>query len=178
MVLARQIRYTSRRSDTYCPKIQVDMAKTKETGNTPVRKHPVMIAAGVITLFLVITVAMLYPVARNYYIAYRENSRLEAEYTAVVARNDKIQQLIDDLQTPEGIEDRAREEFGWVKQGEQAVNITGLDISDSSTSLPSVVDSNSVTIPDTWWTQFLDFIFRVKAPDTSTPVTTDVIPGL
>ena len=104
---------------------------------------------------------MLYPVLREYYIANREYELLVIEYVAILERNDKMQTQIDQLQTPEGVEDRAREQFGWVKEGERAVNITGLNISNPPLGLPPAVLSGSLMAESTWWTDFLDYIFKV-----------------
>ncbi|MDR3036930.1 MAG: septum formation initiator family protein [Coriobacteriales bacterium] len=153
------------------------MAKLNTTENAAVRIPPALIVSVVILLFLVLAAVMLYPVAREYYVAQRENDRLSAEYQAVLERNEKIRQQIDDLQTPEGIEDRAREEWGWVKQGEQAVNITGLNITDSSTGLPTAVESGSIKAPEDWWTQTLDEFFAVTPPKQK-PQQDDIVPGL
>lgn len=113
---------------------------------------------------LVIAAVLLIPVAGEFYVTKRANDQLAAEYQALADRNAKIQDQIDSLETPEGIEDRAREEFGWVKEGESAVNITGLETSDSSTVLPNAVSPGSVLPESTWLTSLLDKIFGVEAP--------------
>ena len=113
---------------------------------------------------LAIAAVLLVPVAGDYYVAKRANDQLEAEYQALVNRNAKIQDQIDSLETPEGIEDRAREEFGWVKEGESAVNITGLETSDSSTVMPNAVSPGSVLPESTWLTNLLDKVFGVEQP--------------
>ena len=137
----------------------------------PIKKHrrwpSRLVAAAGVAFCLALAVFMLYPALREYYIASREHEQLVLEYAAVMERNDKISEQIAHLQTPEGIEDRAREQFGWVKKGEEAVNITGLRIADSSTALPAAVASGSLKAESTWWTNFLDFIFNV---DTTEPI--------
>ena len=156
----------------------VNMAKTNVTTNAAVRRHPVLRVLAIITVIVVIVMYVLYPVARDYYAAMRENGRLEEEYRAIVERNEKIQRLIDALQTPEGIEDRAREVFGWVPEGEKAVNITGLEVGESTTGLPISIEPGSVRAPDTWWTNILDFVFGVTGPEPADPYPDDGIPGL
>jgi len=156
----------------------VNMAKTNVTSNAAVRRHPVLLVFAIITVVMVIVVHTLYPVARDYYAAMRENNRLEEEYRAIVERNEKIQRLIDALQTPEGIEDRARETFGWVLDGEKAVNIIGLDTGESSTGLPISIEPGSIRAQETWWTRVLDFVFGVSGPEPADPYPDDVIPGL
>jgi cell division protein FtsB len=153
------------------------MAKNNATRNAAIRILPALIAIAIIICVLVFAASMLYPMAREYYLATRENDRVHAENQAVVDRNDKIQQQIDELQTPEGIEDRAREEFGWVREGEEAVNITGLNVSESSTGLPLAVDPDTVRAPENWWTQTLDEFFQVVEPTPVTPYPDDAIPA-
>ncbi|MDR1712799.1 MAG: septum formation initiator family protein [Coriobacteriales bacterium] len=126
---------------------------------------------------LALAAAMLYPVAREYYLALRENQRLNAEYQAVLERNDRITEEIAALDTPQGIEDRAREQFGWVHSGEEAVNITGLSTKESTTVLPEAVQPGSVESEGDWWTQTLDEFFGV-APAQAPALEHDPIPGL
>ena len=66
-----------------------------------------------------------------------------------------------------------------MKEGEQAVNITGLTIADSSTGLPSAIEPGSIKAPESWWTRTLDEFFGVVAntPEAS-PYKSEVIPGL
>jgi cell division protein FtsB len=153
------------------------MAKTNVTKNAAVRISPAPIVTAVIILSLVLAVIMLYPVAREFYLAQRENDRVNAEHQAVINRNEAIQQQIDELQTPEGIEDRAREEFGWVREGEEAVNITGLVVSESSTGLPTAIEPGSVEVPETWWTQMLDEFFGVSKQPPAPPPVDDTVPA-
>jgi cell division protein FtsB len=153
------------------------MAKSNATVNVEARISPALMVTTVIVLSLIFAAVMLYPAAREYYLVKRENDRFVAEYQAVVERNNKIQQQIDELQTPEGIEDRAREEFGWVREGEEAVNVTGLNISESSTVLPTAVGVGSIKAPETWWTQLFDEFFGVTEPPPAVPPSDDTIPA-
>ncbi|MDR1184399.1 MAG: septum formation initiator family protein [Coriobacteriales bacterium] len=153
------------------------MAKNNATKNAAVRISPAPIVIAVIILSLVLAVIMLYPVAREFYLAQRENDRVNAEHQAVVNRNEAIQRQIDELQTPEGIEDRAREEFGWVREGEEAVNITGLTVSESSTGLPNAIEPGSIDAPETRWTQLLDQFFDVSEPPPDSSPVDDVVPA-
>ena len=123
-----------------------------------------------IVVCLLICVVMLYPALRDYYIAARVNQRLLQEYYAVEERNDIIREQIAYLNTDEGIADRARERFGWVPVGEQAVNITGLDVLDSTTVLPAQVPSGSGVAPQTWWTDLLDILFAIEPASPPDPV--------
>jgi cell division protein FtsB len=129
------------------------------------RSHKGIIVSVGLALCMVFAFWQMYPVLRDYYIASREHERLLAEYAAVLERNERVALQISNLKTPEGIEDRAREQFGWTKEGEQAVNITGLSISDSSTALPAAVSTSSIVAEASWWTDFLDMVFNVQPPE-------------
>ena len=140
-------------------------AKKQATKKRTSRKRPrwpfrLVMSAG--AAFCVLAAfAMLYPVLREYYVANREYEHLMIEYAAVLERNVKMQEQVEYLKTPEGVEDRARGQFGWVKEGERAVNITGLNLPDSSMALPPAILSGSLMAESSWWTDFLDFIFNV-----------------
>ncbi|HBT94731.1 MAG TPA: hypothetical protein DEB24_00795 [Coriobacteriia bacterium] len=154
------------------------MRTKNTTENEAFRIHPALIAILVLTLLLVAAAVALYAAARDYYHAMRETQRLEAEYEAVAARNDKIEQQIADLKTPEGIADMAREELGWVLPHEEAVNITGLGETESSLSLPPAVKSGSVDVPASWWTKTLDEFFGYVPPEVVNRYNDNAIPGL
>lgn len=124
-------------------------------------KRGLIIGIGIL-LCLGIVVISLYPTLQDYYIAYRYNEKLLYELSAVEERNAGIREQIEYLNTDEGIADRARERFGWTQEGEQAVNITGLDVSDSTTVLPETVVAGSISAPENWWTRFLDALFAVE----------------
>ncbi|MDR1013883.1 MAG: septum formation initiator family protein [Coriobacteriales bacterium] len=150
----------------------------RNTTERAVPRAPVAAIVAVAALFCLAFMAfMLYPVAREYYLVMRENEQVSAEYQAVLDRNERIRRQIEDLQTPEGIEDRAREEFGWVKEGEEAVNITGLKVSDSSTGLPPAVGPDAVDVPETWLTQTLDEFFGIRDAVPAVPDPDDLIPA-
>lgn len=114
------------------------------------------------SVLVVLAGAMLYPVAKEYYQTARARDQLEAEYAALASRNDAISEQIANLQTDEGVEDQARSELGWVKKGENAVTVTGIGETTSTTTLPEQVTAGSVEVEDTWVTKVLDFIFRVE----------------
>jgi cell division protein FtsB len=154
------------------------MAKINETKNAAFRISPALVVFVVLVLGVVLAVAMLYPVARDHYFAQRSNDKLVAEYKALVFRNVKIKDKVAEMQTPVGIESRAREEFGWVKAGEEAVNITGLTISESSTKLPPAIEPGSVEAPEHWWTESLDEFFGFEEVERTKPYPDDTIPGL
>lgn len=116
---------------------------------------------GACVLCVAFGVAMLYGPAQQFYTELRERDRLAAEYQAVVERNEAISQQVAALQTDAGIEDRARTEFGWVKEGEHAVSVSGLEPKDSSTFRSNIV-SEDIPLPDTWYSGLLDPLFGVE----------------
>jgi hypothetical protein len=136
------------------------------------------VAVGLVLVF-VAAGFILYPVTRDAYVSYREKSRIEAEYQAILDRNAAIQARIDHLETLEGIEDRAREQFGWVREGEEAVNITGLQTAESSTVLPESVAAGSIAPTSDWLSQILDALFgyEYRPPEHLSPEY-ELIPGL
>ena len=125
-----------------------------------------MVTLGV-AFCLVFATVTLYPVLREYYITSRDYELLILEREAVLNRNARIEEQIAKLQTDEGIQDRAREQFGWVMEGEQAINITGLPNLESSTALPPAVIPGSLEAEASWWIDFLDWFFDI---DTNKPI--------
>lgn len=108
---------------------------------------------------------LVYPAARDYYISLRTTAQQQAEYDALVARSDAIQSEVDRLSTPEGIEDQATKELGWVKKGEKAVYVKGLDTSHADAVYADVV-AGTVPAPDTWYSAVLDPIFGYSSSTT------------
>ena len=103
----------------------------------------------------------LYPTAQQVYLESREKDRLQAEYDALVERNTALQERIDYLSTDEGIEDTARQELGWVQEGEIAVVVEGLseDSEDETSSISTQIASGSIATPETWYSPILDVVF-------------------
>lgn len=122
--------------------------------------HPALLTSLVVAACLVFGCVFLYDPAKTYYQEIRECDRLEAEYAALQQRNEAIQDEVDSLSTDAGIEDKARSEFGWVKEGENAVSVAGVDTEDDSDFMANIV-AGSVEAPDTWYS-FLDPIFGVE----------------
>lgn len=122
------------------------------------KKHLARLGASVAVVALACVV--LYDPARMYYQEIREVARLQAEYDAIVARNDSLQASVDRLSTEEGIADEARDQLGWVNPGENAVNVSGLDAKESA--FQANVVSDQVEPPETWYSPFLDPFFGVE----------------
>ena len=115
---------------------------------------------------LVFSCAFLYPTARQYYQQMRENDQLEAEYAALLERNETIEDEIAVLETDSGVEQAAREELGWVMDGETSAVVEGLDDEDADEEDDSSVQANivsgSVEMPETWYSPVLDLVFGVE----------------
>lgn len=126
------------------------------------------IAAGCLVCIAVMAL-FLYPTARQVYIESRNEDRLQAEYDALIARNDAMQDRIDYLKTDEGIEDAARQQLGWVKEGETAVVVEGLseDASSADSGVNVQIMNGSVPAPQTWYSPVLDVVFGYSDPATA-----------
>lgn len=112
-------------------------------------------------LCVVFGVMFLYGPAQQLYVDIRERDRLAAEYEAVVERNDAIGAEVTALQTEAGVEDVARTEFGWVREGEHAVSVSGLNLTDKSSFRGNIL-SEDIELPDTWYSGVLDPFFGVS----------------
>ncbi|MBP5313757.1 MAG: septum formation initiator family protein [Eggerthellaceae bacterium] len=122
--------------------------------------HKIILSVSAVLLVAMVGV-FLYPAAKDYYVSVRENDRLNAEYQAVLDRNDILRDEIETLQTDEGIEDLAREAFGWVKKGETSVAVVGMDENTISAYVPNI-PQGSVEAPRSWLTDLLDSFFGIK----------------
>lgn len=103
----------------------------------------------------------LYTPAQQYYQEMRERDRLELEYQAIVDRNEKLEQSVNYLSTDAGVEDQARADFGWIREGERAVSVSGLTVDEEINFTANIVSSD-VKPPHTWYSDFLDPIFGVS----------------
>jgi cell division protein FtsB len=113
-------------------------------------------------LCLALFAAVVFPGVQDYYLQMRTNAQLEAEYQAVLQRNEELQQLVSTLQTDEGIEQLAHESLGWVREGEQSVSVMAngsSDIGSGTTVDSSSIPSGSVPAPTTWYSPALDALF-------------------
>ena len=146
-------------------RMQLGRDDTKKSGfGFSILDYPKTMIAIVSLVIVVAMGAFIYPPAQQYYVSIREQARLEAEYAAITERNEKLQNTVDYLQSDAGIEQRARDEFGWVKAGEEAVKVTGVNIPEEESSVDHVPDvlSSDVEAPETWYSPFLDKLFGVS----------------
>lgn len=103
----------------------------------------------------------LYTPAQQYYQEMRERDRLELEYQAIVERNDQLEQSVNYLSTDAGVEDQARADFGWIREGERAVSVSGLTVEEDINFTANILSSD-IKPPHTWYSDFLDPIFGVS----------------
>jgi cell division protein FtsL len=101
---------------------------SRSRGSAPARRaHSRNSKAASLIIIAAIVVAAwtIYPVLKLQYEHQRELSTLEAELASLKERNGELRQEVDELKTPEGVEQIARETLGLVKPGEQAYVVTG-----------------------------------------------------
>ena len=110
---------------------------------------------------LIVAVAVLYPIGCTYYQALRQEQTLQAELDAVNQRNEQIDAENKQLETDEGVENQAREEYGWVKDDEKATVVVNSGDSGSG-DMPSQVDGSKIEPPHTWYYDILDIVFRAE----------------
>ena len=83
-----------------------------------------------------------------------------------IACNQELENDIAMLSTSEGIEQRAREQFGWVRGDEHSVRITNVDATsdthqNAGNGPIAQVPTGSVEAPSEWYTPFLNVLFGV-----------------
>lgn len=120
-----------------------------------------LIASGALVACFAFCALFLYTPAQQYYQEIRELARLEAEYAAVLSRNEALAADVAHLSTDEGIEDVARAEFGWIKEGEYAVNVLGVE-DEGAVGFTANVLSSDIDFPETWYSKYLDPIFGIE----------------
>lgn len=120
--------------------------------------HSAFFVPMVVAACAVMCAAFLYAPAQSYYLALREQAKTQAAYDIASQRNTDLQNQVNYLSTDEGKEDSVREQYGWVRGDENAVNVAGLDDSSdaSSTVSTSTIDASA---PDTWYSGILDPLF-------------------
>lgn len=147
----------------------IPSANRRKAGFSPaalaglIRTRGFMIFAAVAACLVVCTV-FLYTPAQQYYCSVRNHDKLELEYAALADRNDALQTDVDSLQTDAGIEQRAHDQLGWVKKGEESANVRGLDLEQSSegSGVIANIASDSIQAPTTWYSPVLDVVFGYK----------------
>ena len=158
------------RSQRKSARMQADRASAAEKGfslpfhislDTFRNSRPARISA-LVCACLILACAFVYPSAKDAYVAIRNQDQAQAEYQAILSRNDEIQNRVNLLKTDEGMEDLARSEYGYVFANENAVKVIGLSsksIAADAENQTAAVASGSVPAPDTWYSPFLDKFF-------------------
>ena len=101
----------------------------------------------------------LYAPAQEFYCQSREKARLDAQLEVIKDTNEDIKQEIDKLSTDTGVEDYARSNFGWVKNGESGIQITGLP---QEQNVNANLKNQEYKAPSTWYSGLLDGLFCYK----------------
>lgn len=119
-------------------------------------------ATAILVLALVLALWMLYPVMRIEYQQQRQKQTLEQRLAALKERNEQLREKAQRLQTPQGVEEVARESLGLVRPGEQVYIVT--EGEPTATPAPDVsAQTRSIQATDTsTLTAILDLIFGVK----------------
>ncbi|MDI6843416.1 MAG: septum formation initiator family protein [Anaerosomatales bacterium] len=105
---------------------------------------------------------ILYPVMKIEYQQQRQKQTLEQRLAALKERNEQLLEKAQRLQTPEGVEEAARESLGLARPGEQVYIVT--EGEPTAAPAPDVSDqTRSIQATDTSaLTAILDLIFGVK----------------
>jgi cell division protein FtsB len=140
-------------------------SKQTETKVKVSRRNKLLIILITILACLIAFCVLLYPVAKDAYLAWRDQARQAVVLAAYQARNAAISSQNQQLQTPQGITDQSRSQLGMTAPGEQLANIGGLSDSAGSNlgNLPANVDPSKLDITPTWLSELGDFIFGYQA---------------
>lgn len=114
---------------------------------------------GASAICLILAILFLYPSVQNYYVAVRETAKSQAEYDALQDYYERVQDEAAAAKTDTGVEDLAHEELGLVKEGDNAVNVLGVEPEELDLTDLGIVPEGSIKAPDTWYSGFLDPIF-------------------
>lgn len=128
---------------------------------------PRSLKAATVVLCLVLVGVFLYTPAQQYYQSLREHDKLEAEYAVLAQRNEVLDEQNDSLASNAGLEDAARQKYGYVVKGDQTAVVTGLsetatDSSRDGENIEANVLTSSVKAPEEWYTPYLDAFFGVS----------------
>lgn len=127
------------------------------------KSSPKFAASAAVVVCLALSCWFLYTPAQQFYQSSREHDRLQAEYAAIEQRNASLQSEVDTLGTEAGVEDRARQQFGWVKPGEETGTVKGLsEQPDEVSSFTANIVPGSIPAPKTWYSPLLDAVFGVS----------------
>lgn len=126
---------------------------TREGAKQPQRKPRWGMALAIILLVaLAFTVSGVFPL-RQILLTQEQVDRSRAQYDALVAENELLEEEIAALQTPTELERIAREEYGLVAPGEVGYVVVPSDRGPALTQ-PSV----RLQEPRPWWQRLWDFL--------------------
>lgn len=111
-----------------------------------------------ICLFVLLTGVFCYPSTKTFYNETRNTEKLAIELSALNDRNATLKSNVDALNTDQGIEDKAKSDYGYVKNGEGSALVQGIERSKEN-NLPKFVDVDDIKADGSWFTPFLDLIF-------------------
>ena len=128
-------------------------------------KHVISSKLTRFVLFVACAVALcvfIYPAAQQYYVELRNNAKLDAQYEAIQERNNTLNQELNTLLSDDGIRQEARDNYGWVEDGENGVTVYGLQ--DTTAAQNSVLYGSveEQEAPETWYSVLLDPFFGVE----------------
>ena len=107
---------------------------------------------------ILLVLVFCYQPAKICYTQIRDTEKSQTELALVQARNNELNSKVSALKTNEGIEDKAKDDYGYVIKGEGAAHVSGINTEDSL-KLLEYVDTNKVTAPTSALTDFLDVVF-------------------
>lgn len=112
---------------------------------------------------VVFCVVALYGPLRDYYVARRSNEYLSVQLEALETANSAVEEKLEALQTPEGIEDEARRR-GYIERGSNAVNVVGLPEDTDAQNDGEAAFTKAKEVPVYWYTELLDKFFGYEPP--------------
>lgn len=105
------------------------------------------------------TAWFLYAPLKMNYTESREQHRLENELAELRERNVELREQVERLKTPEGIEEVARTNLGFVKEGE---NLYVIVEPEDASATAAVLDRAEEEAGEPLWPRFLDLVFGVR----------------
>ncbi|MBE0477097.1 MAG: septum formation initiator family protein [Coriobacteriia bacterium] len=97
-----------------------------------------------------------YPAARVDYREQREKARLEQELARLKERNTDLRAQVDRLKTPEGVEELARRNLGYVAPGEHVYVVS--ETAEPTAPVAPLAEERRSTLGQ----RILDYVFAVE----------------
>lgn len=165
--VSRAAVYEMRMGSTHKRATQMQRDASQGTGRASTRRRTSQGASNLrnrlvaCVAVLVFAVVMVYQPVANFYNETRSLQQLQAEYALLTEHNQKEQASLDYLSTPEGLEEYAHSELGWVRPDEHVVAVDGIEQPQEQQQerVVTAVQQGSVDTPDTWYSPVLDVVF-------------------